>query len=135
MEINKVKVPSELEKTLDEAYKRFKKIHPKMSESNFIETIFEQWLRPYKKTNGPVIYRKGSVILCNNIRRAIKLSGKTQTQVANEIAIKMEQVKSLLEVLIEYRDIPKGNQENIIHVAHDIVLATLEELTEELSKN
>lgn len=39
----------------------------------------------------------------------------------DDIAIKIDQVKSLMGVLIEYRDIPRKFQDNIIHVAFDIL--------------
>ncbi|MEW5952594.1 MAG: hypothetical protein AB1815_02385 [Bacillota bacterium] len=52
-----------------------------------------------------------------------------QLQKIDDTAIKVAQVKTLMELLIEYRDsMPKKTQDDIIHIAHDILFEQTKEL-------
>lgn len=48
----------------------------------------------------------------------------------DNVAVKIEQVKTLMGVLIQYNDIPKTFQDNIIHIAFDILAEQEKSLTE-----
>lgn len=48
----------------------------------------------------------------------------------DDSTIKIDQVQTLMGVLIEYRDIPKRDQDNIIHIAFDILSDQKKELLE-----
>lgn len=48
----------------------------------------------------------------------------------DDTAIKIDRVKTLMGVLIEYRDMSKSSQDNIIHVAFDILSEQKEALLE-----
>lgn len=53
----------------------------------------------------------------------------------NDTAIKIDQVKTLMGLLIEYRDsMPRKYQDNIIHVAFDILHEQKNELIEVSTK-
>lgn len=75
--------------TLQELYCKAKKLDPYLTEDRFTQVIIIHWLSQYGNNYNTqkAIFKKDSVILRNNLKTAIKSSGKTQRQVASEIGI------------------------------------------------
>jgi len=87
MDLTKVKLPPELIETLDSIYKKVKLMDTGLDESTFIERIFDDWLEPYKRERKHTATLKNKVILRNKLKDAVKICGKTQTQIAKEMGI------------------------------------------------
>lgn len=87
MDFNDLNLPRDMSESLEELYKSAKILNPKITTNLFIEGIIGEWLRPYKIARENKVYQKGSVVLRNNLRQAIKLCGKTQSQLSRETKI------------------------------------------------
>ena len=87
MDLSKVKLPLELIETLDSIYKKVKLLDSELDESTFIERIFDDWLEPYKRERKHIRALKSKVILRNKLKDAVKLCGKSQTQIAKDMGI------------------------------------------------
>ena len=79
-------LPLELIQLLNEIYKKSKELNPKLTEKQFFINLINEGLEPYLSIK-PRPYLKDEVKLCNDIKLAVRYSGKTQTQVAKEIGI------------------------------------------------
>lgn len=82
----KIELPNDVDETLQEIFKRAKKLNPSMTKQLFLTGIITMWLDPYIQTNKRVL-PKDKVVLKNDLKAAIELSGKTQAQVAREIGL------------------------------------------------
>ncbi|GAB6178959.1 hypothetical protein JCM14036_02780 [Desulfotomaculum defluvii] len=82
----KIELPSDVDETLKEVFKRAKKLNPAINKQQFLKWIITMWLDPYLKDDAETV-PKDQVQLKNNLKEAITLSGKTQAQVAREIGI------------------------------------------------
>lgn len=82
----KIELPKDIDETLEEIFKRAKKLNPAMNKPQFLKWIITMWLDPYLQ-EGTSTAQKDQVQLKNNLKEAITLSGKTQAQVAREIGI------------------------------------------------
>lgn len=82
-------LPIDACKTLQKLYFKAKKLDPHLTEQRFTQAIITHWLNQYsiKYGNQNMTFKKDGVILRNNIKTAIRSSGKTQRQVASEIGI------------------------------------------------
>lgn len=87
MDFRHIQLPLDLIETLDAIYKKARKQNPYLNESIFIERIIREWLEPFKRENNQSLLPKNKVVLRNNLKAAIRFSGKTQTEVAQEIGI------------------------------------------------
>ncbi|GAB6180977.1 hypothetical protein JCM14036_22960 [Desulfotomaculum defluvii] len=86
MDFSKIKLPSDMVDTLDQVYRCLKVLHPRLTESVFLEKILADWLKQFKKEQ-PRIYKKDKVLLHNDIKNALELAGKSQNQIAEEIGV------------------------------------------------
>lgn len=82
----KIDLPGDVDETLEEIFKRAKKLNPAINKQQFLKWIITMWLDPYLQDQAEIA-PKDQVQLKNNLKEAITLSGKTQAQVAREIGI------------------------------------------------
>ena len=84
MEIN---LPEGIIDSLEEVYKKLKKQITDLTRDEILTHIIGEWLEQYKHSQNRLIKTKNEVVLKNNLREAIKLSHKTQAQIADELGI------------------------------------------------
>ena len=84
MEVN---LPDSIIDSLDEIYKKLKKQIPSLTKDDIFTHIIGEWLEQYKHNLSRSVKTKNEVVLRNNLREAIKLSRKTQAQIADELGI------------------------------------------------
>lgn len=87
MAIDSIKLPSDLIETLKAVHQKAKRIDPNLTEEQFLEQIFREWLEPYKRERKFGGLKRNSVRLKNNLKTALKLAGKTQAELARETGI------------------------------------------------
>jgi len=78
-------------------YSESKKHDSSLTEDGFIQVIFSQWLEMYLKNNGQANRQsKNNATLQNNLKAAIKASGKTQQDVSKEIGLNNTYLSQLI---------------------------------------
>jgi len=88
LNINNVSLPSDLIDMLTAIYKKLKDIEPGLTESIFFERIIKEWLEPYRRNKRPIYQlKRDKVILKNDIKKALQLCDKSQSQIAREIGV------------------------------------------------
>lgn len=92
--LTKLGLPNDLVEIMQAIYKKAKKINPNLTESAFIQSIFEEWLEPYSREKN--IISKKDVILRNSLGDAIKFAGKSQTKIAEEIGVNRPHLNSII---------------------------------------
>lgn len=90
-----VGLSEETAETLQAIFKKAKKDNMNLTETKFMEHIVSEWLEPYKREIVPMPPRN-QVALRNNLKQAIKLSGKSQTQIAKEVGINRAYIGQLI---------------------------------------
>ena len=80
-------LPDDLLEMLESLHKKINKSMPNITDIMLIEYIIGNWFEFYKRNEIEDIKTKEEVVLRNNLKHAIKLSGKTQAQVAHKIGI------------------------------------------------
>jgi len=81
-------LPPDMTEILSVIYEKALKLNPGLTEKLFIQQIIDDWLEPfnrYKESGKPTT--KGRAKLKNSLKDAMKLSGKTQAQLALETGI------------------------------------------------
>ena len=87
MSFDYLNLSKETTETLKAIYVNAKKHNKDITENLFIEHIIANWLDPYKHTKEYPVIPKDKAVLNNNLKQAIKITGKTQIQVAKEIGV------------------------------------------------
>jgi len=87
MDLRSIALPHELTEIFDAVYKKLKTYDKELSESMLLEYIINQWLEPYERKESGEEMHRGKARLKNNLKQAIKLSGKTRIQLAREIGV------------------------------------------------
>ena len=83
-----LELPSDMVEILNTIYGKARKIDPWLTEKLFIQQIVDDWLKPYNRDIEPdKPVTKRTVRLRNSLKDAMKLSGKTQAQLALETGI------------------------------------------------
>ncbi|WP_035269702.1 helix-turn-helix transcriptional regulator [Desulfitibacter alkalitolerans] len=85
--LSAIKLPEEMLDALRVIYKKSKKYNPELTEEDFISIIVGQWLETYKAKNEQRSLTKDNLSLRNELKEAIKISGKSQRQIAKETGI------------------------------------------------
>jgi len=81
-------LPSDMAEILCTIYAKARKIDLGLTEKLFIQQIIDDWLKPYNRDKEPdKPATKKTIRLRNNIKDAMRLSGKTQAQLALETGI------------------------------------------------
>ena len=68
-------------------YNEAKKRDPSLTKSRFFQVIISQWMELYLQNKKLPELDKSNVKLYNNLKSVIKVSGKTQRDIANEIGL------------------------------------------------
>ena len=97
MSFNNLDLPQDINKVLVVIFNKAKKINPALSEKLFFEGIAREWLEPYSIESSGSVLPKGKVLLRNNLKQAITLSGKSQAQVAKEVGISRAYLTQLIK--------------------------------------
>lgn len=87
LDFDSIKLPVTMVEILDVIYKKAKSINPKLDQSEFLQRILEEWLSLYKHEAPQPVLPKDKVLLKNRLKPAIRLSGKSQSQIAREIGV------------------------------------------------
>lgn len=88
MDFSQVEIPKDMEEVLNVIYLKAKKHNPELTESLFLQRIFEEWLDPYKRDSTNISRSsKTKVVLRNRLKQAFSIYGKTQIQIAKEVGI------------------------------------------------
>jgi len=87
LDFSRVNLPSDMIETLEAIFQKVRAQNPKVTESLFLESIIREWLEPYRRDKDRVTLPRSKVRLKNNLRHAIKLSGKSQAAIAKEIGV------------------------------------------------
>ena len=82
-----VGISEDTAETLLALLKKAKKHNPELTETAFIEHIICDWLEPYRQGKENIKLIKGKVIVRNNLKQALKQSGKKQVDVAEQVGI------------------------------------------------
>jgi len=88
------KLPDSLLELLDWVYLKAKQSNPDLTEELFWEIVVEKFLDSFKKEVSPL--QKNKVVLHNRLKEALRLRGKTQTHIANEIGINRAYVSQII---------------------------------------
>ena len=81
-------LPPDITEILTVIFRKAKKLNSELTEKLFIQQIIDDWLEPfnyYKEPGKPATKR--TIKLKNSLKDAMKLSGKTQAQLALETGI------------------------------------------------
>ena len=97
MDLEKIKLPIEMVKTLENIFSIVKDKNPEITESLFIEYIISQWLEQFKIQEPFQPTNKDAVVLKNNLKNAIKYSDKNQRQISDEIGIKPAYLSQIIK--------------------------------------
>jgi DNA-binding XRE family transcriptional regulator len=97
-----VDLPDNISDILKEIHKKLKKRVPDLTMDTLIAHIIGEWLEGYKRHESVMSIPKANVELHNNLREAIKVSGKSQAQIARELGIN----KTYLNHVISGRCVP-----------------------------
>jgi len=84
---NQLDLPPGMTEILTVIYRKAKKLSPELTEKLFIQQIIDDWLEPYNSSKIYQAITKRKIKLRNNLKDAMKLSGKTQAQLALETGI------------------------------------------------
>ncbi|MBO8183442.1 MAG: helix-turn-helix transcriptional regulator [Archaeoglobus sp.] len=95
MSFRQVQLPGQIADTLEELYHKAKQLNPLLNRNSFIEGIIKDWLEPYKCLGNTPQSRK-NVVLRNNLRAAITLSGKTQTEISEITGISRSHLNKIM---------------------------------------
>ena len=87
MDLGNIKLPQELNEMLDVIYSKAKIHNPDLTKSLFIQRIIDTWVESYNREATQEVVPKGKVALRNNLKKALKLCGKTQTKISQETNI------------------------------------------------
>ena len=87
MNLEKVRLPKDIEDILDVLYSKALIHNPELNESVFMECIISEWLEPYLRDRSQSSMQRKNVVLKNDLENAIKHSGKTQKQVAQKTGL------------------------------------------------
>lgn len=96
MNFNEIELPHNLIETLDAILQKVKLQNPELTESLFIEQIFWEWLEPFKREPNRISMPRKKVVVKNNLRQAIKLSSKSQSQIAREIGVHRAYINQII---------------------------------------
>jgi len=94
MLLEKMGLPEELTEIMQAIFKKAKKSNPDLTESKFFQGIFEEWLEPYSRE--VVVLPKNEVDMRNNLKDVIKLSGKSQAKIAEEIGVNRPHLNNVI---------------------------------------
>ncbi len=84
--LNDLDLPDGMRKSLQTLYEKTKAHDPQITESRFLQVIIAQWLEMYATTKQEPLH-KNNVVLRNDLKMAIRISGKTQRQISQETGI------------------------------------------------
>jgi len=87
-------LPEDLTEIMLAVFKKAKKTNPNLTESKFFQGIFEEWLEPYSRD--ATVLPKNEVVIRNNLKDAIKLSGKSQAKIAEEIGVNRPHLNNVI---------------------------------------
>ena len=82
-----LELPGDMLETIKSLYENTKKYDPHLTEYIFLQVIIDQWLRLYLSNVNQEQLHKDKIVLKNDLKIAIQLSGKTQRQIAQETGI------------------------------------------------
>ena len=85
--IDNLDLPESMKDTLIHIYNEAKKRDLNLTESRFFQVIISQWMELYLQNKKLPELDKSNVKLYNNLKSVIKVSGKTQRDIANEIGL------------------------------------------------
>ena len=80
-------LPPDMVEILTVIYQKARKLNPGLTEKLFIQQIIDDWLEPYNCNRTYQVTSKRKAKLKNELKEAMKLSGKTQTQLSLETGI------------------------------------------------
>jgi len=86
----------ELQNTLGEIFTEARKEDPDLSDQMLLSIIVTQWLERYRIPAVQTPLKKDDALLKNDLRRAIAISGKNQTEIANEIGLDRTYLNQLI---------------------------------------
>ena len=87
MDFKTITLPDDIAETLGAIHRNVIKYNPEIGKDTFIRQVIMEWLEPYERKEERTITTRDKVVLKNNLKKAIKLSRKSITQVANEIGV------------------------------------------------
>jgi len=87
-------LPEGLTEIMQAVFKKAKKSNPDLTESKFFQGIFEEWLEPYSREVSAL--SKSNIVMKNNLKDAIELSGKSQAKIAKEIGINRPHLNNVI---------------------------------------
>ena len=96
MNFREIELPKNLIEIIDVIYKKVKKQNPGLTESLFIEQVLWEWLEPFKREPDRVSMPRKKVVVKNNLRQAVKLSGKSQSQIARDIGVHRAYISQII---------------------------------------
>jgi len=85
--IDNIDLPESMKDAIIYIYNEAKKRDPSLTESRFFQVIISQWMELYLQNKKLSELNKNNVKLYNNLKSVIKVSGKTQRDIANEIGL------------------------------------------------
>lgn len=80
-------MPGDLVEIIDAVYKKAKKLNPELTESVFLQRVFEEWLEPYRREIEHTAFSKKTVVLRNNLKQIFEICSKSQTEVAGKMGV------------------------------------------------
>ncbi len=84
--LNYLDLPDDMRKSLQNLYEKTKVHDPQITESRFLQVIIAQWLEMYVVAKQEPLH-KNKAVLHNDLKMAIRISGKTQRQISQETGI------------------------------------------------
>ena len=94
--LNKLNLPPDIIEVLTAIHKKAKALNPELTEELFLHQIIDDWLKPLRRTRNHRPITKSNIVVKNRIKEAVKLSGKTQEQVAKETGVSRSYLNQLL---------------------------------------
>ncbi|ACV64431.1 transcriptional regulator, XRE family [Desulfofarcimen acetoxidans DSM 771] len=87
MNFNDLGLSNDVRDSLEIIYQKANKICPALTREVFLNGVLKEWLNPYLRQDNKPVLQKDKVILRNNLKQALTLSGKTQSKIAQEIGV------------------------------------------------
>lgn len=97
MEFKTVNLPDDIAETLSAIYKKAKRHNQELDKDTFLRQIIMEWLEPFQRSIDRVTVTRGEAILRNRLYEAIKISGKSQAQIAREIGVNRSYISELIK--------------------------------------
>lgn len=87
MDFSEIELPPDMMEIIDVIFNKAKMHNQELTESIFLQRIFDEWLDPYRREKEHVAMSKRNSVLRNNLKQIFDIYGKSQSGVARRMGV------------------------------------------------